>query len=178
MKKLIFVLCFAISILIPAASNAQGIANVDIIQNWNPHSFLDKIRGAMQPYDPKVLGSHYLYDQWMPADVALNLEDIELKATLVKIDVLHNVMMVKENNDSIYLPMEYVQNFKFSNDHNKVYTSHFELGEAFPAGIYELVYGDKIKLYKHYEMVLVEAHYNPALNAGSRDHVLKIKHNY
>lgn len=125
-------------------------------------------------YIPKTKGSTYLHDEWHLAEVRLTDGETIYEQTPIRVDIAKSILEVYINKQVKYLPSHFVESFQFYGT-TDLFATRSSLKIEGPRGYYRVLL-DKpsTSLVCHYKVKLIEAHYNPVLDAGSKDNQLVV----
>ncbi len=128
-------------------------------------------------YNKTITGSSYIYDDWQLADIKIIKDSGVIQNVYVKIDVLYNVIEIKDVAEIKILPAHLTSLLKLK-EKNEVFITRNALGDYILNGFSKVVYNKKTSLLCNYSAKVKEAKYNEALDVGSRDDELMIVKNY
>lgn len=130
-------------------------------------------------YRSKLVGSRYLFDEWLPADIYLSGDTVEVQDVLIRIDLQMHTLEVKFQGEARAFPYYLVDHFRMKQT-NEVYYTQIGLDNAYiPMGFYKELYRENSGLYCLYSTMIKESYYNPAIDAGRKDdQLLKVSTYY
>jgi len=128
-------------------------------------------------YTSKVIGSSYIYDDWQLADIKMTSDSGIIQNVLVKIDVLYNVIEIKDAAEIKILPANLTRFVKLKEKKEDFITKN-ALGDYILNGFSKILYNGKTSLLCNYSVRIKEAKYNEALAVGNRDDEIIIVKKY
>lgn len=129
-------------------------------------------------YRPATKGSSYLNEEWKEARIEL-MDDVTVyERAAVRVDIARGMVEIVIDDKIKFLPSHYVKSFKF-NGSSEIFLSRTAIDEPGPTGFYRLVYDNgTVPLYCHYTVRMIQAHYNPVLDAGAKDNEIVVDEAY
>jgi hypothetical protein len=159
-----------ITVLLMAAFSAAAQTIIYTKENMHeipevvtPNSKITELK-----YNPKLLGTNYLDEEWSPADIILYGDTIEIQGVDARIDLSNGILELNLEDRVIVVPSYRTKSILFSSSDN-LYMSRSGIGLYGPAGFYRVLYTGKSALYCHYSTDIRESNYNVALDAGRKD---------
>lgn len=171
LKKIYLVVCLCF--LAVNLALGQGFNRVSTSQDLGIIYNLPAPKGELK-------GTYYLDEDWKETSVRLS-SNSPVPNLPMRLDLRANGLEVKTDDGIKFINNSMIKEFAWKNnrlDSSKyINTSHYFSSDNDNRIMEELVYG-QIGLYKYHETFIEKANYNPALDVGSKDDVVKLKAMY
>lgn len=128
-------------------------------------------------YDPKLIGSNFLNEEWRMANIYILGDTIRIEDVPARMDLSNGVLEVKVGDQIMVVPSYKIDKVEFAG-WREWYRSRSGINLYGPTGFYKVLYDGKSQLYCHYSTRIRESNYNVALDKGRKDDEIVIVETY
>ena len=169
----------AMCIQVLAQSTVGGVSTKGTDLTPRPYGTVEE----MDNYVPKISGSVYIEDLWLPGEIKL-INGHEIRDQTIKFDLSADIMEIKVGNDIKALGGHMIREFFWTNPlkgEKELYVNSRLIkseNEAPLVGLFKVLNDGNVKLYGHVKLDELRPNYNKALALGERDSKLVKRHEY